>query len=218
MYSEKSFQIALLLSLIIHTTFFLKLPLINFGQNKQALKESKIAYIQEEYIRPSLEEHDKSGSEISSPSLSKDKISLPLGVKREKFFDLLKNIQFKKPDFAKTEIIAIKKKISLPPVANENITSPEYVNYYQTIRQKIKRAAYRNYTRSVNGDVYLSFVISSSGQLKDVAINEEQSTIHSYLRDIAKKTIYDASPFPRFPEDLDYPELSFNVIISFEVD
>lgn len=218
MLQDKTFKIALLFSLIIHTTIFFKLPSVNLGQDKLGLKEAEIAYIQEEYIRSSLDDYNQSGSKIPPSNAPEKKLSVPLGVKRDKLFDLLKNIRLKKPEFAKTEIIAVKKKITLPPVANENISSPEYVNYYQTIRQKIKRAAYQNYARFINGEVYLSFVISSSGQLKDLRINEEKSTMHTYLKDIAKKTIYDAVPFPSFPEVLDYPELSFNVIISFEVD
>jgi len=35
---------------------------------------------------------------------------------------------------------------------------------------------------------------------------------------VAEKSIFDASPFPAFPKDLDYPELSFNVIISFQIE
>jgi len=31
------------------------------------------------------------------------------------------------------------------------------------------------------------------------------------------RSIKDANPFPPFPKDLNYPELTFNVVISFEV-
>ena len=70
-------------------------------------------------------------------------------------------------------------------------------------------------TTFVKGDLCR---ITTSGQIKDAKINEEKSSTHSYLKEIAKKSIYDASPFPNFPKDLDFSELSFNVIISFEVE
>ena len=130
----------------------------------------------------------------------------------------VKNVPIRKPDFLRPEIIAVRKKITLPKIPDKKLTDPAYLNYYQTIREKIKRAAYQNYTRLVNGEVYLSFIILSNGQLKDARIIEEKSTPHTYLKEIAKKSIYDASPFLNFPKDLKYSVLSFNVIISFEVE
>ena len=93
-----------------------------------------------------------------------------------------------------------------------------YKSYYQTIRERIRNFAYVNYLRYGEGEVYLSFILSSDGSLKDIKIFDAKSTNDAYLRDTALKSINDSSPFPSFPKSLAYPELSFNVIISFEVD
>jgi TonB family protein len=86
------------------------------------------------------------------------------------------------------------------------------------VREKIRRAAYQNYTRIETGEVYVSFIISNDGYLKEIKLIPEKSSPIPYLRETALKSIKEASPFPNFPKDLDYPQLSFNVVISFEIE
>jgi len=216
--TNKSFKIALAISLIIHTTVLLRLPLINFFSTRRVEDKTELTYIKEQGILPSLKVYDEVFPEEPTSQPSSKTLAPPPYVESEKIFEPFKNIPINKPEFIKSEIIAVKKKITFPSVNDEKINNPVYLNYYQTIRERIKRAAYKNYTSLVNGEVYMSFIILSSGQLQNVRINEEKSTAYGYLKEIARKSIYDASPFPGFPEDLDYPELSFNVIISFEVE
>lgn len=125
---------------------------------------------------------------------------------------------FIKPVSLKPDIIAVKKKITLPPIELDKINNPSYISYYQIIREKIKRTAYQNYTRAEVGEVYLSFIISKDGYLNEAQLIEEKSSPNSYLKEIASRSIKDASPFPAFPKELDYPQLSFNVVISFEIE
>jgi len=66
--------------------------------------------------------------------------------------------------------------------------------------------------------VYLSFVISRDGSLEEARMVQERSSPNTYLQDTALKSIKEASPFPAFPKELEYPRLSFNVVISFEVE
>jgi TonB family protein len=66
--------------------------------------------------------------------------------------------------------------------------------------------------------VYLSFIISTEGYLREVRLVEEKSSFSPYLREIALRSIKEASPFPDFPKELDYPQLTFNVVISFEIE
>jgi len=73
---------------------------------------------------------------------------------------------------------------------------------------KIRRCAYQNYSRTETGEIYLSFVIGQDGSLRDLRLVEEKSTPNYYLRDIALRSIRAASPFPAFPKELDYPQLS----------
>lgn len=137
----------------------------------------------------------------------------------EKPTSSLSKTAFIKPISLKPDIIAVKKKITLPPVEMDKINNPSYINYYQIVREKIRRTAYQNYTRAETGEVYLSFIISRDGYLKEVQLNEEKSSGNSYLKEIASRSVKDASPFPVFPKELvDYPQLSFNVVISFEIE
>ena len=220
MFSEKTFQIAVVISLIAHTAAFFKLPQINLLRSRHSSEQVEVTYIKEKTASSDLKIHQyqQAFPKKSSRETSSKRVAPPPFVKKEQFFKSVKNISIKKPTFHKPEIIAVKKKVTLPHLTNEKITSPAYLEYYQIIREKIRRAAYQNYTFLIDGEAYLSFIILSDGQLKDVRVNEDRSTDYSYLKNSAKKSIYDASPFPKFPRGLDYPELSFNVIISFEVE
>ena len=125
---------------------------------------------------------------------------------------------FAKPAFTSPDLAAIKKKISLPPIQMAKINNPSYISYYQVVREKIRRSAYQNYTKNETGEVYISFIISSNGYLKDVHMIGEKTTANDYLKDVALRSVKDASPFPNFPGELDYPQLTFNIIISFEIE
>ncbi len=125
---------------------------------------------------------------------------------------------FSKPTFINSEVMAIKKKITLPAIEMAKIDNPSYISYYQIVREKIRRSAYQNYTHNETGEVYVSFIISNDGYIKDARLVEEKTTISDYLKNIALRSIRDASPFPNFPKELDYPQLSFNIIISFEIE
>ncbi len=123
-----------------------------------------------------------------------------------------------KPTFTRPDIIPVKKRITLSQTDINKNSSPAYLGYSQMCREKVKRAAYQNYTELVEGEVYLTFVVSSEGYLTDVRIFEDKSSANAYLREIALKSIRDASPFAKFPKELDYPQLTFNVVISFETE
>ena len=131
---------------------------------------------------------------------------------------LSRNTDFVKPTVPKPDVTSIKKKISLPPVDLNKIDNPTYLSYYQIVREKIRRSAYQSYTKTETGEVYLTFLIAKNGSLMDVRLNAERSSQSAYLRDVAARSVRVASPFPFFPKELDYPQLSFNVIISFEIE
>jgi TonB family protein len=125
---------------------------------------------------------------------------------------------FSKPTFVNSQVLAIKKKITLPAIEMAKINNPSYISYYQIVREKIRRSAYQNYTHNETGEVYVSFIISNDGLIKEVRLAEEKTMVNDYLKNIALRSIRDASPFPNFPKELDYPQLSFNIIISFEIE
>jgi TonB family protein len=112
---------------------------------------------------------------------------------------------------------AMKKSVSVPMLESEKINNPSYQNYYSLVRARIRQRAYFNYSEYYAGEVYLTFILNNDGSLKDIKIIEEKSSGGPYLRTVGLKSIKEATPFPPFPKELNYPELTFNVVISFQV-
>ncbi len=111
------------------------------------------------------------------------------------------------------------RKITVPLLQSEKITNPKYLSYTQTIRQRIKQRAYyyADNPDFASGEVYLTFVLSSSGALEGVKVIREKTRSNAYVQNIGIRSIEESAPFPPFPPDLAFPELTFNVIISFEL-
>ena len=233
MLSDQAFQIALLISFATHAAILYETPNFNISPAVKGPHKVEVRY-----LKPSLENKEplkiiapKGSPQHKLPSkINAQKPTPPpfvdknaIAIDKKSPSELIGELNFKKPDFAKplfnrADIIAVKKKIILPPVDLDRISNPFYISYYQIVREKIRRAAYQHYTRTDVGEVYASFIISSDGSLREVRVVEEKSSANQYLRDIALKSIEDASPFPNFTPALDYPQLSFNVVISFEIE
>jgi TonB family protein len=95
-----------------------------------------------------------------------------------------------------------------------------YIGYYRSVREKIRYYADRNYVKegtSTQGEAFLSFVVASNGELLHIMVIDNRSSADSALRDIAINSIRDASPFPAFPQGMNQYQITFNVIISFEL-
>ena len=230
MFSDKAFTIALILSVVTHGVILFqsnKLDLNIFPKkDKEQPVELRYVKVPEKKIEFKKSPENKPVNNESFLRLSSKVTSAkvaPPAIDREGLFkrsnkeSALKEF-FVKPAFVKPDIISVKKKITLPPIDLDKIDNPSYISYYQIVREKIRRAAYQNYTRTETGEVYLTFLISQDGTLKAVQLIEERSSPSAYLKETALRSIKDASPFPAFPEELDYPQLSFNVVISFEVE
>ncbi len=124
-----------------------------------------------------------------------------------------------RPALIQADALYLKKKISLPEIADpQKINNPSYMSYYQLVREKIRRAAFRNYNGREIGEVTLSFVISSEGDLQRVMLIEGTSVASGYLEGIAVSSVKTASPFPAFPKELNYSYLPFKLAIVFEVE
>ncbi len=216
MFADRAFLVILLISALVHGAILMHNPNFNILPPKSKEQKIEISYLQQEQAKIKKEHFLKLSSLLAMkrnppPFINKDDLGKNTAVAR-------RELGFTKPAFSKPDIIAIKKKVSLPPVGLEKINNPSYISYYQIVREKIRRAAYQNYSSSEEGEVYLSFIISTDGRLQEVRLVEEKSSPKPYLREIALSSIKDASPFPNFPKELDYPQLSFNVIISFEIE
>jgi len=119
-----------------------------------------------------------------------------------------------KPD--KIKGLKITREVDVPMLKSEKINTPSYVTYYQIVRERIRERAYVNYTKLSMGEVYLTFIIKSDGTLGELQILENRSMATEFLKNVGMKSVQESAPFPPFPKDLDYPELTFNVQISFQ--
>ena len=226
MFSNRLFQVALFISIVTHSAVFfqatgLSIIPVQKSERKMEVRYSKIL----PEVRQPLKAQSKGREgflQIPSKVTLNRSFPPPFADKDKIFKDKImlanQNRDFLKPSFSKPDIIAVKKKITLPPIDIEKMNNPSYISYYQILREKIKRAAYQNCTREEVGQVYISFSISNFGILKEARLVEEKSSPNPYLRETALRSIKDASPFPNFPRELDYSSLTFNVLISFEAD
>lgn len=95
--------------------------------------------------------------------------------------------------------------------------TPECIDYYHSIRAKIKERLDSNYNDYYGeGNVFVIFTILSNGYLENVNIVKSKSTNDLELFDIALNSIQEASPFAPFPENLTKKEILFNVNIIFK--
>lgn len=224
MFSDRVFQITLLISIITHGVIFFQSSNLSLFSSVKLTRNLEVSYVKPlQAPNPAPQTGKKEPFLKLSLNITMQKNIPPPFIDKEGIFKDNRAMSRRlsaitKPAFTKPDIIAIKKKITLPPVGLEKINNPSYVGYYQIVREKIRRAAYYNYSRTDTGEVYVSFVISSDGYLKEARLVEEKSSANQYLREIAVRSVKDASPFPNFPKELDYPQLSFNVVISFEIE
>lgn len=227
MFSDKIFQIALIISLATHTAIFLYNT--DFILFKKGLKnpDVEVNYVSEP--APPVYETRAVAAPLSELPLKVNlerELPLPARVAPEKGTFLTKSADgipttpaILKPSFNQPESLAVKRVVTLPPLETDKINNPSYMNYYQLVREKIRRAAYRNFIKTETGEVYLSFIIKQDGTLKEKKLHEDRSQANNYLKQTAIKSLNEAAPFPAFPKELEtYAQLSFTVIISFQMD
>lgn len=237
MFSQRPLFTAVAVSIFVHGIILLQIPGLRFISRQASLEQVEIKYIENKKEAPNLPAHAPTKRGIKGrqepllrlPSVitaSVAKLAASPFMDKQDVFNKKMDISgrpgrvFTKPVLLKPDIGIAKKKITLaPPTDSLNkINSPSYIGYFQLTREKVKRILYQRYTYTEEGEVYLSFIVANDGSITDVRVNEEKSSSSPYLREIAIASVKEASPFPAFPKDLEYPELSFNVIVSFEVE
>lgn len=227
MNSNRVFEIALLVSIIAHGIILFQYPNFYSPRSKETGQKMEVSYVkpaqQEKRVQKAEKLLKREPLLNMPPKVTLEKRIPPPFIDKESASKsnktgIPRNIDFTKPSVVKPDILAIKKIITLPPIEMNKINNPSYISYYQIVREKIKRAAYQNYTGREVGEVTVSFVISNDGILKDLRLIEERSSESEYLRETGLGSVKDASPFPNFPKELDYPRLSFNLAITFEIE
>lgn len=211
---DNSMRAALLISMIFHAIIFLPFPQFKRGLIKEPSPALKITYLVPKKAPP------------KETSLREEPVTkVTKQVKSE-----IPEVKIKPDSSYKAEDKPIKKTVSVAKPVGKDIKieiPPElpkekealYLNYYQSIREKIRRLVLKNYPQFIAcGEVCLYFVLLPEGRLKEIKVVEQRSSQNGLLKEIAKKSVQQAAPFASFPEDLSQPQLSFNVIISFELE
>ena len=216
MFMDNSLKIALLISAIFHTLIFLPLSYLINLKIEKSLPSPKITYLASKMVVPDKVEI----REIPvKPVRKRDKMQ-----KKEEPSAPEQNSGIQAKEVPASKVISVPRstalstKIEIPPELPKE-EEAVYLSYYQSIRAEIKRAVIANYSQYIScGEVCLYFILLSNGELKTIRVVEERSTQNSILRQIAKRSVQQAAPFSAFPKRLNQRQLSFNVIISFELE
>jgi len=242
MYENKSFQLAVLVSVLLHFTVFLSAPYVGVMPKKQPFEPIKVAYVKVKEKEPPKKfvgkkpesPHHQVLPPIAPealPEVRKEDITDPLPV-----FELLpqavpKHEQVKKEGptvetiglgSSGRAIIGGKGDKFETVVNNEKDSGRKatYISYYRSVREKIRYYADKNYIKegsASQGEIFLSFVVTSGGELLHIMIIDARSAEDLLLRNLAIDSVRDASPFPVFPEGMTQHQITFNVVISFEL-
>ena len=223
---NKNFTSFLMISLAIHFFFIGWLSILKSQEIKKSVNKIEIIYAQ---TRSEPKQEDLKSKElkiVQEPKIPKDFDILSQKVETfrpgSSIKDLSKFVGQFEPDkkqMPKIDTLDKQRIVSVPMLKSEKITNPKYLNYNEAIRQKIRQRAY-SYIDNPDfqaGQVYLTFILQSNGTLGQVKIIENKTSANEYLKNVGLRSINESNPFPPFPPDLNYPELTFNVIISFEI-
>lgn len=218
---NKVFAASLLGSLLLHLCLMLRFANAPLHESKKNPKPVEVVYYRTKAEKPEIPkpEETKEVKTLKEEKLQDSRVLLKKMVDSPIVRDMKKMTTTSKiaEKPAQMDRLPVERHITVPPVKSEKINNPVYLNYYQQVRSRIRDQAYQNYTEYESGEVYLTFVLQNDGTLKQLKLIEEKTSANSQLRQIGMKSIKDSNPFPSFPADLKYPELSFNVVISFEV-
>ncbi len=213
---------AVIFSFLIHSAFLINISIIAQRDPTRAFDKIEVTYYnlklqaKKEEAPAKRSEKLKEASVKDAEMLLKKESTGPSPIKD--MTKLVDKFETSNKQPATISALEVKRKVSVPPIKSEKIENPFYQSYYQKIRSMIKERAYTNYSQYDTGEVYLTFVLLADGTLKQVQLIDERTSANDFLKKISLKSIQECGSFPPFPKDLAYPELSFNVVISFEVE
>lgn len=214
---DRSFGVSLLVSVTCHSILFWQLPSLEMLPSQKALNPMEVTYysIKETVDRPPVEKQPLIVVKAPPPVTQMEKTEIKNTPEKPE----PKEEVSAKEKIPVEEKTTLQEKVDTPtiPPSLPKEDEPLYLDYYGVIRERIRRFATRNYRyHSETGDIHCFFVLTSNGLLREVNILDKQSRGNGFLKEVALRSIKGASPFPRFPSGLDQPQLSFNVVISFE--
>ncbi len=228
---DKYFGMALLLSVIVHLGMIGLSGQFNSPQKYLENKIKQLEVIYSQLPKRTLLENKLPEKEKITPKTSPVKTEKLRGLptcisKRHNLRPIIKPVS--KPEikeeknikkfFVQEETTDKDEKIA----AFKDLDSKEipfFLNYYQTIREKIRRqTVYPDLARKnlAEGTTSLSFILSRNGELKKIGIKKSSGS--KLLDRTAVWFIKRASPFSPFPKGLKQPQLQLSVQISYKLD
>lgn len=108
--------------------------------------------------------------------------------------------------------------IDLTNLAEAARGDPVLLSYFSAIREQIQQAANRRgwvTDEPSKGLVYVSFVLSSNGAIRDTSVISGRSASSTALQGVALRIIETAAPFPPFPPSINEPRKTIVVPLEF---
>ncbi len=228
---DKFFRYAVIISLAVHIGFFTHFYIthrtfefwrkpVEMAYNiihQEKAPEAKMPELEADKVEPVV--MDKLVETVKQLLDVDNAGKVPQPLKQDPLFQepgVMDNVDMfeRKPERLKG--VKVTKEVSVPMLQSEKINTPSYITYYQIVRDRIRDRAYSNYTKLSMGEVFVTFVIKSDGALFALQVLDAKSSANEFLRDVGMRSVQEGAPFPPFPKDLTYPELTFNVSISFQ--
>jgi len=148
-------------------------------------------------------------------------------VKKEDSKQTEKKVVAKPEETPNSEVASVRKNlyqveenqiVSLSENVNAETIPESVLNYYNAVREEIKKKAFYYKPRfKGRGAVTVLFGISSDGILQSIMIDENNSAKYEVLRNAAFKSVKYAAPFPPFPEELKNDAITCSITIEFEL-
>jgi len=222
---EKVFRLSLIISVLMHILGLASLFYANMDYSRRTERNMEIIYQMQ--APPPKAVQRFSGAGVRSLRSQERRVDPKILSKKESLTTPFLKTTQKQPvrldldhkELRHNPLYEGKRFVSVPLLDSGKISNPKYLNYHEHIRNKIRNRAYL-YVDNPQfdiGEVYLTFVLLSNGVLKQIQIIEDKTAANSFLKTVGLRSVKESSPFPPFPQGLEYPELSFNVIISFKI-
>ncbi len=204
---DKNFLVFVLISLAIHFTALGLVPVRLFDKKFQQ-KETKIKFVEEKEKK----EESKTPLNLRKPPSYIDIKNPFLGTDKTRISSMsIKEAPKANETKAKTEINLITPKDFLGSL-------PAYMNYYDSVREKIKKEVALSYTSRQGGKVSVTFTIDQKGTLLNLSASDT-TTHNQRLDSLALESVKKAAPFAKFPKELSkFDSLTFNIFIIFRKD
>jgi len=214
---ERPLQIALLISVGIHSAVFGPLSGLPGRSEKPAETLIEVTYvdIEEELV------DNRVMAEVEKVTLETE---TPKAPPEEKAEDQEPTAEEPIPAPPRSE--AIQAEIEIPaPAEIQTIDlntiayydgSSDSLEYLRSIRNKINQYVQRNYRPSMGeGKAVIHFVLDRYGFVESVSFARDKLAGNEMLKKLCLDSVRDSAPFMSFPRGLDLPRAAFNISISF---